>query len=383
MKYQIVDTFPNAFFNDKDAPMVSIYQETSRHLTDNKRDSLVFKNLVKSVEASLMKSHSKADIKPLMTMFTNIENESTFWSKTKEGIAIFATLDDCIIYNFNSKTETFAVVADSFHIKPLIEYHQLEKSYQFLDVDGQSFQILEGNQHHIKTIELDESLSTTMDEMLGKLHTDGYLTHGTYGGAGSTKATYHGHGGKKDEVDIDLERFFRRVDKLVYDNVSKISKMPMILLSPEPHHALFFKSANNSFLEEKAIDGTYESMGSDKLMAAIESYAKIEFDNKVDSLVEKFNQSKSNEESSDQLTEIVRAALSGRVETILLEKNKIIAGKIDRINKKIITKVLSDPATDDILDDLAQLVIEMGGDVLILDRKKMPTKQGAAAIYRY
>ena len=44
-----------------------------------------------------MKSHSKADIKPLMTMFTNIENESTFWSKTKEGIAIFATLDDCII----------------------------------------------------------------------------------------------------------------------------------------------------------------------------------------------------------------------------------------------------------------------------------------------
>lgn len=51
MKYQIVDTFPNAFFNDKDAPMVSIYQETSRHLTDNKRDALVFKNLVKSVEA--------------------------------------------------------------------------------------------------------------------------------------------------------------------------------------------------------------------------------------------------------------------------------------------------------------------------------------------
>jgi len=382
MKYKIVDQFPNEFFTNKQAPLISIYQETSRHLTDNKRDALVFKNLIKEVESSLKKLYSKTEIKPLMTMFLEIENESTFWSHTFDGIALFASLDACIIYNLKQPTTTLAVVADSFHIKPLIQYHQFIQKYQILDLDGQSFQILEGNPYRVNKVELNEDMPTTMDEILGTEYTDSYQTHGTYGGA-SGKSTFHGHGGKKDEVAIDLERFFRRVDSIVYDNVSKLSKLPLILLSPPEYHALFLELSNNQYLEQKAIPGSFETLDYDALMKQITAYAKNTFNIKKDRLLDQFHQFKSNEKSSDQLIDIISAVVDGRVETLFIEENKVIPGKIDAVNKKMIIKELSNPEFDDILDDMAQFTLDRGGEVFVLSKDEMPTDSGIAAIYRY
>jgi len=38
---------------------------------------------------------------------------------------------------------------------------------------------------------------------------------------------------------------------------------------------------------------------------------------------------------------------------------------------------------DDILDDLSQITLEMGGQVYILDSETMPSKTSVAAIFRY
>jgi hypothetical protein len=38
---------------------------------------------------------------------------------------------------------------------------------------------------------------------------------------------------------------------------------------------------------------------------------------------------------------------------------------------------------DDLLDDLSEKVLEKGGQVVVVPAERMPTKEGAAAIYRY
>jgi hypothetical protein len=43
---------------------------------------------------------------------------------------------------------------------------------------------------------------------------------------------------------------------------------------------------------------------------------------------------------------------------------------------------LDDPQTDDLLDDLADLVTEMGGEVVVVPAEEMP-ETGRAAVYRY
>ncbi len=381
MKYKIVNTFPNAFFINKKAPFISIYQDTSKNSKDFKHDAIVFKNLIKYVKTSLEEKYSKKEITPLLNLFETIEKESTFWSHTFDGIALFSTLDECIIYNLKKPVKTLAVVADSFHIKPLIQYYEFVQTYQFLDIDGKSFQILEGNPYSLEKIELNDDIQTTMDELLGTEYSESYLTRGTYSGTG--KSIFHGHGGSNEEIEIDLERFFRRVDSIVYDNISKDSKLPMILIAPAEHHSLYMKISNNIYLEPNAIAGTYESLGKEEIIKRTHAYAKVIFRNKIKLLINQYHKLRTIEKSSDQLIEIISAAVDGRVDTLFIQENEIIPGKIDTINKKIITDTLTNPAVDDILDDLAQFTLEKGGNVFILSKDEMPTNSVVASIYRY
>ena len=382
MKYKIVNQFPNDFFGGKNGPLISIYQATSRYLTDNKRDALVFKGLVKSVEVSLKEKHSKSDIKPLMQLFEKIENEHTFWSHTFDGIALFATLDECIIYHLKRPIITFAVVADTFHIKPLIQYYQLFQTYQILDLDAKSFQILEGSPYHLDLVKLDKNTQTTMDEILGTELEESYHTKGAYGGA-SDSSVFHGHGGSKDEIEIDIKRFFRQVDNIVDQQVSKVSKLPMILLSPSEYHTLYIELSNNFYLEDRAITGAYETLEKEALMKELEAYAMDTFNLKIGKLKDKYHQLKAQKKSSDQLIDIITATIEGRVEALFIQENLTVPGKIDMNTKKMTSEKLDDPKVDDVLDDLAQLVLDKSGEVYILSRDDMPTDLGMAAIYRY
>ena len=56
----------------------------------------------------------------------------------------------------------------------------------------------------------------TISEALGDELTESHLTVASYGGVGGESTPmHHGHGGKKDEGQIDAERFFRAIDRAV------------------------------------------------------------------------------------------------------------------------------------------------------------------------
>ena len=124
------------------------------------------------------------------------------------------------------------------------------------------------------------------------------------------------------------------------EKVSKVSKLPMILLAPAEHHALFM-SITNKF--RKQGNGTYKSIGQDGLIEHIASHADQLFKAKKDQLIEQYQTFRSADKGSSQLIEIIIAAIDKRIETLFIEKNRIISGKIDVINKTMNTEALSNP----------------------------------------
>lgn len=44
---------------------------------------------------------------------------------------------------------------------------------------------------------------------------------------------------------------------------------------------------------------------------------------------------------------------------------------------------LAHPEVDDVLDDLGELVLKKGGQMLVVPAERMPTQTGIAAIYRF
>ena len=134
---------------------------------------------------------------------------------------------------------------------------------------------------------------------------------------------------------------------------------------------------------EEGIKGSYDSFEMEQLTKKAWEIIEPIYLEKTQNLVNSFENAKANSSGSDDLVQITSAAFENRVETLLIESDKIIPGKIDYNTGKIELGNIEDPDFDDVLDDLAELVLKKGGEVVILPKERMPSDKGVAAIYRY
>src|SRR5690606_29209200 len=80
---------------------------------------------------------------------------------------------------------------------------------------------------------------------------------------------------------------------------------------------------------------------------------------------------------------VARAAVEGRIETLLVDADRVVPGRVKHDDGRIVPGELEHPATDDLLDVLGELTLEAGGEVVVVPGDRMPSDTGAAAIFRY
>jgi hypothetical protein len=355
---------------------------TNKVKFDRKKDILVFKNLAKEAKLSLEQKYTDRETKDLLIQLKMMEDDDKLWNYSAEGLALFATLDEMIIYRLESKMKPLSVISTSFHIKPLAEYFQSIETFMILALEAESFALYTGN--HLEMVEMifKSEVDTTLKEILGNQHTEDYHTHGVYGGA-SDGSTFHGHGGRSDEVELDREKFFRHVDQFVLEHVSKKVKLPLLLVAHKEHHADFRKISSNPFLLEDRIEGSYSDFSENDLKEEVKKVNDRRFDVVINQEIEHYHNLRNKELSSDQLIIVLKALLESRVDTLFIEKNKMIPGKIDIDKQQIQASELIDPETDDLLDDMIEHAYLTGTKVYILEKEKMPTSSGVAGTFRY
>lgn len=380
--YTIVNDFPNEMIYKELEPCVSLYQTTHRHGPDNKSDHIVYKHLLQQIEESLTQKYKRINVMPIVNFFQEIKDDADFWMHTLDGMAILANQTQCIVYLLNCPVEDGVFVADGFHIRPLIQYFQTANTYGLLGLGSKSISLFEGNRYDVKQIEISEEIANEIVAINGEEHEDGFLTHGRYGGADGI-ATFHGHGGRKDAIGKDQERFFRYVDKAVLESFSKIRKVPLILVSLEEHQGEFRKISNNPYLLPEGIEMSYEALDLDQMTKKAWEIMEPLFFNKIQAMVDRYRSASANALGSDKLSEIARVVAENNVETIFVEADRIIPGRFEAQTGNLELDSIDDPAHGDVIDQIVKAVMKNKGEVVVLPPEKMPTDTGLAVIYRY
>lgn len=382
MLYEIVHDFPNDFLKADAEICISLYQPTHRHGPENQQDPIRFKNLVREIEESLLKTQSKQDAALFLKPFEALVTDREFWQHAGDGIAVFATKDKCVVYKLAREVKELAIVANSFHITPLIRVFQSADRYHLLGINGNEFSLFEGDRYGFEKVEIDPEIPQTIKDTLGDQYTEAHFAAGSAGGhAGS--AVFQGHGSRKDEISTDLERFFKHIDRVIIDNYSHTMRLPVILVALAEYHAPFQNISHNKFLLNKGIPTAYDALTIDELKES--AWKKIEplYLEKTKNLVDNFENARAKDEGSDDIVQVAKAAIENRISRILLESDRIIPGKIDRETGALIEGDLQNPKVNDILDDLAELVFKNQGEVVVLPKERMPSITGVAATYRY
>ena len=366
-------------------PCLSLYMPTHRTHPENQQDPIRFKNLVKQMEESLLQKYSGNEVKEQLEPFHKLAEDGEFWNHTLDGLAVFGATGLLKVVGLRQSVEELAMVADSFHTKPLRKYLQSVDRYHVLGLSLQGIRLFEGNRHSLEEVELNAETPKTITEALGDELTDKHSTVASYGGVGGESTSmHHGHGGSKEEAEIDAKRFFRVIADAVYENYSKPTGWPLILAALTEHHNLFQKVSKNPFLLPKGIAINPASVSTDKLIELAWKIMEPAYLLKLDKLAERFGQAQANGKGSDDYKEVAVAAVEGRVDTLIVEADRIIAARVTNlVTGNTQKKDISNPNVDDLLDDMGELVTKMGGEVMVLPAVKMPSLTGLAAIYRY
>ena len=370
--------------SDQQQPCLSLYQPTHRSRPENQQDPIRFRNLVKELETMLLQKYPAVETRPLLEPFATLAQDDAFWNHTREGLAVLGGPGLFRVFRLQRPVAELAVVADSFHTKPLRRFLQSVGHYQVLGLSLQKIQLFEGNRDALDEIDPAPGVPRTRTEALGDELTEPHQTVASYGGIGqSGDAMHHGHGGKKDQVESDAEKFFREVDLAVLEHHSRPSGLPLILAALPEHHDLFRRISHNPFLIAEGLTINPDALPIDELRERAWQVVEPQYQARMVELSEEFEQARSNGLGNDDAAQVAQAATAGRVATLLIEADRQIAGRLDGATGRVEVADQSHPQGDDLLDDLGELVEKMGGKVMVIPAEQMPGRMGLAATFRY
>lgn len=368
---------------ERKPPCLSLYQPTHRHHPSKRQDPIRFRNLVKKLGASLERGYSEQQIEPLLDPFEKLANDAEFWNHTLDGLAVLAAPGLFRVYRLQRPVPELAIVADSFHTKPLLRILQSADRYQILGLTRDRIRLYEGNRDRLDEIEPEPGVPRTLTDALGEERTEPRLTVSSYGSGPSGPPMYHGHGGRKDQIGLDAERFFRAVDREVLNRHSQPSKLPLFLAALPENQSIFRAVSKNPYLAEHGITVNPHALDIDALREQAWRIVEPYYVARLEGIVERYRGARARALGTDGIEPAAEAAVQGRVDTLLVEAARHVPGRIDAGTGAVRLDDLADPDVDDALDDLAELVMGQGGEVIVVPAERMPTETGLAAIFRF
>jgi hypothetical protein len=147
------------------------------------------------------------------------------------------------------------LVADTFDTQPLQKILDSDARYQVLCLSQDKARLFEGNRDALSEVNLPSSVPRTATEALGEQLTEAHQTVSSHGGIGhGHSALVHNLGGKKDEVDLNADRYFRLLDRALIEQCSTPSGLPLLLVALPEHHHCFRQASHNTQLLLKGLE---------------------------------------------------------------------------------------------------------------------------------
>jgi hypothetical protein len=273
-----------------------------------------------------------------------------------------------------------AIVADSFHTKPLLRILQSSDRFHVLGLNRREACLYEGSRDAIVPIEIiPGSLRMATDEPVAEASPRD-TNVGSKLGAPTTR---EGDDATQDVVDHDTDRFFRRVDEAVLTHHSRPMALPLLLAALPQYHRRFRAASRNPMLVDAAIDVYPPDIGQDALRERLWDCMRPRYTQRLATLADTYRAGLAKNVATDDIVRAAKAAAERRVATLLIEADRLVPGRFDARTGDVSFGDDDSVGVDDVLDDLGEQVLRTGGDVVVVPRGDMPSATGIAATFRF
>ena len=371
-------------------PCVSIYMPTERKGAETQQGPIRLKNLLAQVEAELATLGERTqDIEELLTPVYSLVNDSQFWQRQSDGLAILLAPDMMATYRLPLPFKEMALVNDRFYVKPLLPMLFGDGVFYLLTLNQGGIHLWQGSRFSLSEVELGEDVPKSLAEELRYDEFETHLLSHTAPGGGGGRATgiFHGQSSGGDEVNHKehVLRFFRQLDTGVRDVIEGSDNPPLLIAGVDSVRGLYRQVNQYKNLLETDIDHDPESLTMPELHERAWAIVQPIFvAEQQDALDAYHHLAGTNDSRSARTIEaIAPAAYFQRVDTLLISPDISVWGAFDPEANKISTQPERRPGDEDLLDFAAVHTLLNGGEVYMVDPARLPTGAALAAILRY
>lgn len=359
------------------APCVSIYLPTRRGGgTDDKQR---YVGLVRRARDLLATTYTPAQVDAICAPLEALVKDGP-WADTLDGLAVFRAKDFSVYYRLPLALSELCVVADSFHIRPLLRFLQSNERYFLLNLSQGRTSFFKGSAHGLGPVDL-SSMPRSLTEAVGiKGHERVMNFHSS---ARGQSPVYQGSGEEDSAREEVLHQFLRRVDKALWE-VLRDESAPLIVASTPKIAAAFQAISRYPHLLHEHVAGSFANAKLEDLHARAWPLVQAYSEARLRDATQRYGNLISRDRALDDLNSIARFAVQGRIRDLLVDRDAHLWGRMDRTTGAIeLHKTQVDAHDDDLLDDIAEAVLLRGGEILTLARKDMPTSSPVAATLRW
>jgi hypothetical protein len=364
-------------------PCLSLYQPMYRSPPEQGQNRIRYENLLKRLAAALHEQLGTRGARQALGPLTALLENNDFLKPNCDGLAVLASPGFLAIRRLPRSVPEIALAADSFHLRPLIRVLQATDRFHVLGISEKAARLWEGNRDALLELEPGDGVPRTIFEALPEEFTDPTLPPDI---EPTSRAGFGGpvvHAAPRSRIDslgADMHRFFRVVDRAMTVRYSQRAPLPLILAALPQHHAAFRQESRNPCLLDTAIDGDPFALTPDELRLRAWQIIEPSYVARLNRLRDEFHAARQRGQAADDLADLAQAAVQSRVRTLLIDAAKEQKGRIDAATGAVDCGA---GAGDDVFDDLAELVLRRGGEVLMVPAEHMPTTTGAAGIFRF
>jgi hypothetical protein len=361
------------------APCLSIYMPTYRAGAEVQQNPIRLKNLLKEAEDRLVTGGRRpAEVEKLLEPFQALVKNNPFWRQQSSGLALFLCPDFFRHYRLPVDFQPSVVLAERFHIKPLLPLFNTEGRFYMLVLSQKDVRLLECSRYSVKETR-PEGVPRNIDEVLKydvyekQLRIRPGMSGGT-GQKGSSAWTDYG----KDNI----LRYLQQVEKGLKPSL-KEERAPLVFAGVDYIFAMYREVNSYPHLLENAINGNPDQMDADDLHALAWPLVEPWFRKEQEEAGIRYQQSIGTGLASNNLEEIVPAAHHGRVGYLFVEVGQEKWGTFDPQAGRAVLHAGAKTGDEDLIDFAAIQTLGAGGKVYAVNRERMPDREPVAALFRY
>lgn len=324
--------------------------------------------------------------KVILERLENMTEELTNFAAGCRGYGIFISTDVETNICLPFEVDNHISIGDSFQIRELAYVMGRLEEYAVLLISEHKVLALRGSDEKLSAVQIPD-MPASSDEM-GTYTDDIRFTHMSSAHRGTGPAHQNGFvhqgGSGIDDNPDNLRNFLIRIDQALGKYLLE-ENLRVVLMGTEKRLSHFQKNSKNTDKVIGTINGNYDHLPSHEIGKMAQQVVQDKLAEEREGVLNQLQLAIGQNLYVAGIQSVWQAAYEGRVRTLIVEKGYQCKAVLKENGYFVEPDADSDtePIAEDAVDDLIEMVVSKGGNVVFTEDGKLEEHQQLAAITRY